>query len=74
MEITVGIDVSKERLDVHLHPGGEQFAVGNDQAGAEALVARLGALPGLLGPRTVKIPGQNLSKDLYHVMIGTYEC
>lgn len=49
MEITVGIDVSKERLDVHVHPAGEQFAVGNDQAGAEALVERLRALPELLG-------------------------
>ena len=26
--IYVGIDVSKDRLDVHVRPGGEAFAVG----------------------------------------------
>ncbi len=31
--IFVGIDVSKARLDVHLHPAGERFAVANDRAG-----------------------------------------
>jgi transposase len=49
MEITVGIDVSKARLDVHMHPVGESFAVGNDEAGVEALVGRLRQLPGLAG-------------------------
>jgi transposase len=44
MEITVGIDVSKNRLDVHVHPQGTNFAVGNDQAGAEELVQRLGGV------------------------------
>lgn len=48
MEITVGIDVSKARLDVHVHPLGESFAVGNDEAGASELIARLGKLNGLL--------------------------
>ena len=47
MEITVGIDVSKARLDVHVHPLGESFAVGNDEAGVNALVDRLGRLKGL---------------------------
>src|SRR5438128_1370922 len=37
----VGIDVSKARLDVHLWPGGEAFAVANDPDGHAALVARL---------------------------------
>jgi transposase len=41
MEITVGVDVSKARLDVFVHPLGESFAVDNDQAGAEALAERL---------------------------------
>jgi transposase len=42
MEPTVvGIDVSKDRLDVAIHPGGEAFAVARDAAGLEALVARL---------------------------------
>ena len=29
----VGIDVSKDRLDVCLNPSGERFAVANDPAG-----------------------------------------
>lgn len=49
MEITVGIDVSKARLDVHVAPSGESFAFGNDEAGVAALVARLGQLEGLIG-------------------------
>jgi transposase len=47
MEITVGIDVSKARLDVFVHPLGENFAVDNDEAGVTALVVRLGRLEGL---------------------------
>jgi transposase len=49
MEITVGIDVSKARLDVHVHPVGESFALGNDEAGVATLVERLGRLDGLVG-------------------------
>lgn len=49
MEITVGIDVSKDRLDVHVHPQGESFALDNDAAGVEALAERLGKLDGLIG-------------------------
>lgn len=37
----VGIDVSKDRLDVHLHPVGEVLAVSRDAGGIEALIARL---------------------------------
>jgi transposase len=37
----VGIDVAKDRLDVHLRPIGETFAVARDDAGLEELVARL---------------------------------
>lgn len=48
MEITVGIDVSKARLDVHVHPLGESFALGNDEAGVEDLAKRLGRLEGLV--------------------------
>lgn len=40
----VGIDVSKDRLDVHLLPSGEAFAVARDGKGLESLVERLGAL------------------------------
>lgn len=44
MEITVGIDVSKDRLDVFVHPSGERLAVDNEAAGIEMLVARLRAI------------------------------
>lgn len=48
--IVVGIDVSKDRLDVHVVPSAEAFAVGRDAAGIEALVARLASLvPELIG-------------------------
>ena len=40
----VGIDVSKDRLDVHLRPSGEAFAVARDGKGLENLVERLLAL------------------------------
>jgi transposase len=42
--IYVGIDVSKDRLDVHVRPGGEAFAVARDGKGLEQLVERLRAL------------------------------
>jgi transposase len=40
----VGIDVAKDRLDVHLRPAGEAFTVARDSEGIEALAARLAAL------------------------------
>ena len=40
----VGIDVSKDRLDVHVLPTGEAFAVARDGKGLESLVERLGTL------------------------------
>ena len=43
-QIFVGVDVSKDRLDVHVRPGDEAFAVSRDGEGLEALVVRLGAL------------------------------
>jgi transposase len=43
-EFYVGIDVSKARLDVHVHPTGEVFDVANDETGVEALVSRLQAV------------------------------
>jgi transposase len=39
--IYVGIDVSKDRLDVHLHPVGESFQVRRDEAGLRELIERL---------------------------------
>ena len=49
--IVVGIDVSKDRLDVHVHPSGETFGVARNAEGLEALNARL--LP--LGPWAVAV-------------------
>jgi transposase len=39
--LIVGVDVSKNRLDVHMRPSGEAFAVERTGAGLDALVARL---------------------------------
>ncbi len=41
-ELYVGIDVSKARLDAFVRPKGDAFGVPNDQAGIDALLARLG--------------------------------
>ena len=40
---TLGVDISKETLDVHLHPHGEAMRFSNDAKGFRALVAWLGA-------------------------------
>ena len=39
--VFVGIDVSKDRLDVAVRPGGEVFAVERDAAGLDRLIARM---------------------------------
>jgi transposase len=41
----VGIDVSKDRLDLHVRPVGEAFSVARDAEGLAEVVARLAALP-----------------------------
>lgn len=43
--IIVGIDVSKDRLDIALLPGGEAFVVERNAAGLERLIARLRERP-----------------------------
>jgi transposase len=40
-QIYVGIDVAKDRLDVHVRPGGEAFAVARDGEGLANLIDRL---------------------------------
>ena len=46
----VGIDVSKDRLDVHVAPAGEDWQVSRDAAGLDELVARLtGVMPECIG-------------------------
>jgi transposase len=42
--VYIGIDVAKDRLDVHVRPTGEAFALARDAAGLEALCARLAGL------------------------------
>jgi transposase len=49
--IYVGIDVSKDRLDVHVRPREERFAVSRTGAGIAELAERLRPL----APRTVAI-------------------
>jgi transposase len=49
--IVVGIDVSKDRLDVAVRPTGEVFVVGRDAEGLDSLIARL--LP--LAPAAVAV-------------------
>lgn len=41
MDVIVGIDVSMDRLDVHVLPAGESFFVGKDHAGVDELITRL---------------------------------
>src|SRR5690606_29335855 len=49
-KIVVGIDVSKDRLDVHLLPAEQAWSVARDAPGLAELVARLQALqPALVG-------------------------
>src|SRR5689334_6685357 len=40
----VGVDVAKDRLDVHARPSGESLTVDHDEEGVAALVERLAAL------------------------------
>jgi transposase len=42
--ICIGIDVSKDRLDVYVHPRAESFAVARNGAGIDELVGRLSHL------------------------------
>ena len=42
--IVVGIDVSKDRLDVHVHPSAESFSVARNAEGLDALIARISPL------------------------------
>ncbi len=44
MDVFVGIDVSKDRLDICIRPSGETFAVRRDDEGLASLVERLRAL------------------------------
>lgn len=66
----VGIDVSKDRLDVHVLPEGEHFTLARDEAGLKALTRRLAkqalqvvameATGGLEGPVVVELHAAGL--------------
>jgi transposase len=66
----VGIDVSKDRLDVHVLPKGEHFTLARDEAGLKALTRRLAkqavqvvaleATGGLEGPVVVELHAAGL--------------
>jgi transposase len=43
IEITIGVDVSKEALDVYCHPGGDERRFDNNAAGHKALIAWIGS-------------------------------
>jgi len=43
-QVFIGIDVAKDRLDVHVRPSGEAFAVARDGEGVARLVERLRAM------------------------------
>jgi transposase len=49
--IVIGIDVSKDRLDVAVHPAGDAFVVARDPEGLETLLARIQPL----GPAAVAV-------------------
>ena len=66
MEIFVGIDVSKDRLDVHVRPSGESFAVSRDGKGLEDLVGRLSAL----GPTLVALEATGGFETIVAAAVG----
>lgn len=49
--IVVGIDVSKDKLDIAIRPGGEVFGASRDAAGLDTVIARLAPL----APATVAV-------------------
>lgn len=46
--VFVGIDVAKDRLDIHVLPSGETLALPNDDAGVSQITALLAGLPAAL--------------------------
>lgn len=62
----VGIDVSKDRLDVHVRPGGEAFVVSRDGKGLEELVGRLAAL----APRLIAVEATGGFETIVAAAVG----
>jgi transposase len=74
--VFVGIDVSKERLDVARRPSGDGWAVANDDPGIAALVDRLRELPPALivleatGGMELAVTGALAAADLPVVVVN----
>jgi len=69
----VGIDVSKARFDVHLHPSGERLAVANEAAAVTELVRRLKRLkPVAIGLEASGGYERALAKRLYAAGLTVY--
>lgn len=66
MEVYVGVDVSKDRLDVHVQPSGESFAVARDGDGLMALIERLRPL----APRLVAVEATGGFETIVAAAIG----
>lgn len=66
MEVYVGVDVSKDRLDVHVQPSGEAFAVARDGEGLTVLIERLRPL----APRLVAVEATGGFETLVAAAIG----
>ena len=64
--VVVGIDVSKDRLDVHVAPSGEAFFVANEAAGIEELASRLSQL----GAQLVALEATGGFEALAAAMLG----
>jgi transposase len=64
--IFVGIDVSKDWLDVHVRPGGEAFAVARNGKGLEELVERLRAL----APRLIAVEATGGFETIVAAAVG----
>lgn len=66
MEVYVGVDVSKDRLDVSVQPSGEAFAVARDGEGLNALIERLRPL----APRLVAVEATGGFETLVAAALG----
>jgi len=62
----VGIDVSKDRLDVHVRPSGEAFVVARDDKGLAALLERLQAI----APRLIAVEATGGYENVVAAAIG----
>jgi transposase len=67
--IVVGIDVSKDRLDVHVHPIGHRFAVSRNAEGLDTLITRIAPL----GVRAVAVEATGGFETVVAASLGAAE-